>query len=54
VRIDKVQPETEYVLRLSYADLHDLYHMMLELSRAGTISFTSTEDRFFEALRAHA
>jgi DUF971 family protein len=54
VRIDKVQPEVEYVLRLSYTDLHDLYHMMLNFHRKPECNLTYAEQEFFQALREHA
>jgi hypothetical protein len=45
-------PPAEYVLRLSYEELHDLYHTMLDLGRCRILS--PAESDFYQALKEHA
>jgi hypothetical protein len=48
-------PPREYVLRLDYTDLHDLYHFMLKVSGGPFGIRTDTiEWEFFQALKEHA
>lgn len=48
------QPPAQYVLTLDYTELHELYHLMLDMDRAGKLYPGGIAQGFFVALKAHA
>lgn len=54
MHIEEQRPPPEFVLSLSYKELHDLYRIMLERFLECDRGVGSTEDTFFHALKEFA
>lgn len=55
MHIDKQERTvTDYTLTLSYPEVHNLYHFLLEIAQDGTLPSGSDERRLYEVLREWA